>query len=112
MSVRPLLVAGILALSFRQADAIVLCAKPDNGGTFNTNVKIRTTACKPSETQLDPGALGLQGPTGPTGARGLIGPPGPTGPTGAQGLIGPKGPTGPQGLTGPPGPTGPTGPGA
>jgi hypothetical protein len=60
MSVRPLLVAGILALSFRQADAIVLCAKPDNDGTFNTNVKIRTTACKQSETQLDPGALGLQ----------------------------------------------------
>jgi len=87
MNARLLLVAGILALSFQQADAVVLCAEPNQDGTFNTTMKIRT-ACKPSETQLDPGALGLRGPPEPTGLRG---PPGPTGPTGLRGPTGPAG---------------------
>src|SRR4029077_12287331 len=52
------------------AFAVVLCARARPDGTFNTTVKIRT-ACKPGETQLDPGALGLQGPAGPAGP-GLI----------------------------------------
>jgi len=99
MNGRLLLVAGILAFSFQQADAaVVLCAKPNKHGNFNTTVKIRTTACKPSETQLDPGALGLQGPTGVTGAEG---PQGPTGATGPEGIVGRQGPTGPTGPTGP-----------
>ena len=49
----------------------------------------------------------VSGPTGPTGAQGLIGP---TGPTGAQGLKGETGAVGPTGATGPQGLTGPTGP--
>lgn len=60
---------------------------------------------------------GLQaGPTGPSGAPGLIGPTGPTGAVGATGpqgdigLPGNEGPTGAPGATGPTGETGPTGP--
>jgi hypothetical protein len=54
---------GVLALA-RAVDAVVLCARPRANGTFNTAVKIRQT-CLKGETQLDPGALGLQGPPGP-----------------------------------------------
>jgi len=46
------------------------------------------------------GAMGGQGPAGPTGA---------TGPAGATGATGPAGPTGATGATGSPGATGPTG---
>jgi hypothetical protein len=67
------------------------------------------------------GVVGTTGPSGPTGANGLIGPtgiPGPTGQTGSLGATGPSGPTGipgptgqtgSLGATGPSGPTGPTG---
>ena len=51
------------------AGAVVLCAHPRADGTFNTTVKIRE-ACRNSELQLDPLALGLQGPPGPPGLPG------------------------------------------
>ena len=34
-------------------------------------------ACRPRDVQLDPVALGLQGPPGPKGEAGVQGPPGP-----------------------------------
>ena len=48
----------------------------------------------------------IRGPTGPTGATGILGPTGPTGPTGFSGI---QGFTGPTGTSGAPGFTGPTG---
>ena len=42
--------------------------------------------CKRGETQLDPVALGLQGPPGPPGPLGPMGDPGPQGP---PGIVGP-----------------------
>ena len=65
-------------------------------------VKARAT-CKPTETQLDPLALGLSGAQGPPGAQGPMGPQGLAGPLGPQGTTGPQGPQGvqgPQGLVG------------
>lgn len=44
--------------------AVVMCARPRSDGTFKTTIKLRTGTCAPHETQLDPGALGLQGPKG------------------------------------------------
>lgn len=67
-------------------DAVVLCARQKDG-TFNTAVKIRE-ACKTHETQLDPGALGLQGPPGLDGVPGVQGPQGVQGSQGVQGLPG------------------------
>src|SRR5262249_37261604 len=68
----PLLPAFILmGLATLPAGAVSLCAKAKADGSFNTSVKIRT-ACKPGETQLDPGALGLQGPPGPPGGPGIF----------------------------------------
>jgi len=59
-----------------------------------------------SESVVELGQTGPQGPAGPTGARG---PTGPKGNTGATGATGPQGDAGPQGAAGPAGPTGPTG---
>ncbi|WP_052068515.1 tail fiber domain-containing protein [Thalassobacter stenotrophicus] len=59
-----------------------------------------------SESVVELGQTGPQGPAGPTGARG---PTGPKGNTGAAGATGPQGYTGPTGPQGPAGPTGPTG---
>jgi len=62
-------------------------------------------------TQLDI-ILGIEGPTGLTGATGSVGIRGVTGPQGRigyTGVTGPDGVTGPQGATGPDGVTGPTG---
>src|SRR5262245_20231322 len=66
-----LVALALVALTTRPAQAVVLCAKPRSDGTFNTSVRIRE-ACKAGETQLDPGALGLQGPQGPTGPAALL----------------------------------------
>lgn len=57
------------------AHAVVLCARPKADGSFSSTVKIRE-ACRPTETQLDAAALGLQGPPGTTGPTGPSGPPG------------------------------------
>lgn len=61
------------------------------------------------------GAVGAQGPAGPTGIAGATGAAGPTGangamgPTGAAGATGASGPSGANGATGSQGPIGPTG---
>src|SRR5262245_26664995 len=68
-SMRTLLLFALVSLSPLSTHAVVLCAKPKADGSFNTTVMIRA-ACKPRETQLDPAALGLQGPRGPRGAQG------------------------------------------
>lgn len=75
MSGKLLLVTTILVGS-ATVNAVMLCARPKKDGTYSTAVKIRE-ACKPSEAQLDPVALGLQGPGGPEGPAGPAGPPGP-----------------------------------
>ena len=58
-----------LVLCVSTAPAAVLCARQKAGGIFTATVKIRT-ACRPSETPLDPDALGLRGPAGPPGPPG------------------------------------------
>lgn len=93
---------------YSHADAAVLCA-PRSGA-----VSVRE-ACKSTETQLDPVALGLQGPPGPKGDTGDPGPQGPMGLQGEQGPQGDPGLQGPAGLQGPkgdPGMPGPPGPAA
>ena len=55
------------------------------------------------------GATGAQGDIGPIGPQGPAGPTGPKGNTGAAGAVGPAGPTGSKGTTGATGPQGPTG---
>jgi hypothetical protein len=73
MITRVVLMSVLLAAT-AQASA-VLCARPRSDGTFNTSVKLRE-ACKPSEVQLDPVSLGLQGPKGDKGGPGEPGPQG------------------------------------
>ena len=53
-----------------------------------------------SETVIELGQTGPQGPAGPAGPQGATGPTGPQGPTGATGPKGDTGATGPQGPTG------------
>lgn len=89
------LLGGVALLaSASSAEALVLCVNPS--GT----VVVRET-CRPGTAQLDPAAVGLVGPAGPTGPTGPAGPQGPTGPAGAQGPAGPAGPQGPTGAAGP-----------
>src|SRR2546425_4734098 len=56
---------GALVMAFGGARAAVLCTAGSGSGT----VRVRE-ACRPREVQLDPVALGLQGPPGPRGLRG------------------------------------------
>src|SRR5207249_11648692 len=104
---------GALVMGFGGAQATVLCT--DGSGTGTVRVR---EACRRREVQLDPVALGLQGPPGEPGAKGDTGMQGPQGPTGAQGDKGDPGQPGPQGakgdkgdpgLQGPAGPQGPKG---
>lgn len=74
-----MLLVGLLACAWSQAEAAVLCAPQSGEGT----VKVRAS-CKANETLLDPVALGLQGPPGPPGPQG---PPG-TGLTGSVVSVG------------------------
>src|SRR5437660_12362767 len=71
MARRAFVVAILLAVT---SHAAVLCTSGSGSGT----VRVRAT-CRPREVQLDPVALGLQGPTG------AAGPAGPTGQQGPQG---------------------------
>jgi hypothetical protein len=89
-----LLLAGLLAGTWSTTSAAVLCKTPSE------SVKVRDI-CKPREVQLDPTALGLQGPTGPQGPKGDQGDPGAVGPQGTQGAQGPQGNPGPEGPPGP-----------
>ncbi len=74
-------VCGLLAASVVipvTADAVVMCAKVKSStGEIRegTPIKLRTV-CRPNEEQLDPDALGLQGPPGDDGVDGLDGGPG------------------------------------
>src|SRR5262245_52071984 len=82
--------------------AAVLCARARPDGTFNTTIKLRAS-CHAPETQLDPVALGLQGPPGASGspgAAGIQGPKGDKGDEGAQGAPGAQGIPGLQGVKG------------
>ena len=54
-----------------------------------------------SETVVELGQTGPQGPAGPTGPQGAAGPQGATGPAGTKGDTGATGPQGPTGATGP-----------
>jgi cysteine-rich repeat protein len=49
---------GTIPTTTRLPRSAVLCAKPRKDGTFNTSGKIRI-ACKASEAQFDPAALGF-----------------------------------------------------
>jgi len=73
MNHRPLrlMVGSLLLAMCSDAIAGVLCTSKNGTGTL----KLRD-ACRPSELQVDPVALGLRGPPGPTGPEGPQGPPG------------------------------------
>ena len=93
LSMALVLVAG---LTNTPANADVLCK------SRQSVVKVRPK-CKPGETQLDMGALGLQGTPGvkgDPGVQGTMGPPGVTGPQGPQGAAGPQGLPGTPGAAG------------
>lgn len=115
-----LLLLSTAVLTSSDVNAIVLCGRKKlSTGAVAEGATIRLrTACKAAELQLDPVALGLQGPKGDkgdAGPQGLLGPQGPAGsqgqpgpqgvpgPPGQNGSMGPEGPPGPQGLQGPPG---------
>jgi hypothetical protein len=67
------MLALLMALAMAgTAQAVVLCARPRADGTYSTGIKLRET-CKPSETQLDPAELGIQGPPGLPGPQGPAG---------------------------------------
>jgi hypothetical protein len=77
----------VVFMSVTAAHAVVLCAKQRSDGTFNSSFRIRE-ACKSRETELDPVALGLEGPQG---EQGLQGDPGNDGADGVDGAVGPAG---------------------
>src|SRR5207249_8434185 len=97
--------AAAALLVTRGAQAAVLCT--DGSGTGTVRVR---EACRRREVQLDPVALGLQGPPGPAGPQGATGAHGPSGPKGDQGDAGAQGPPGMPGATGDAGMEGPPGP--
>lgn len=79
---------GVLVLGLAApASALVMCARKNREGEVaqGASIKLRD-ACRASEVQIDPIALGLQGPQGPTG---------PQGDPGEDGAPGPQGPSGP-----------------
>ena len=70
-------------------DAAVMCVKTKKGtAKEGAPLKLRATACQANETQVDPVALGLQGPAGAPGAQGTQGVQGTQGNPGAPGLSG------------------------
>ena len=81
----------VLLSSESTSDAIVFCGRKDHAtGSVRdgASIKLRDSACRGSEVQLDPEALGLQGRPGPQGAAGPPGPDGVQGPEGANGKPG------------------------
>ncbi len=66
MRISTLLIGTVLLAA--DAHAMVLCTSSRGSGT----VRVREV-CRANETQLDPVALGLQGPPGTTGTTGAIG---------------------------------------
>jgi hypothetical protein len=68
------------------ADAAVMCTKAKKGAAKEgAPIKLRATACLATEVEVDPVALGLQGPPGSAGVQGA---PGQQGVPGAPGLSG------------------------
>lgn len=67
-------VVVVASLTAGHAEALVLCAAKGKGTAPKEGAapKLRT-ACKAKEVQLDPAALGLQGPQGPAGTNGTDG---------------------------------------
>jgi collagen triple helix repeat protein len=87
---RRIVLVVVLVGIWGRAEAAVLCQK-------NSGVLAVREECKNKETQVDPAAVGLQGPPGPPGPKGDKGDPGPQGPPGSQGEKGEPGPQGPPG---------------
>jgi hypothetical protein len=74
------------------ADAAVMCTKAKKGAAKEgAPIKLRATSCLATEVEVDPVALGLQGPAGAAGAQGN---------QGSQGLQGPPGLSGVEVITG------------
>jgi hypothetical protein len=69
-------------------DAAVMCVKTKKGAAKEgAPIKLRASACLANETEVDPIALGLQGPAGtqgPAGAAGAQGTPGAPGLSGVE----------------------------
>ena len=72
LSAKLLLIAALSVVGIATADALILCV--DSGGNVNA-----VASCKKGWTQLDPIAVGLQGPPGPQGIPGTPGLQGPAG---------------------------------
>src|SRR5437773_10485943 len=72
----------LLVLAVGDARAAVLCTNGSGSGM----VRVRA-ACRPREVQLDPVALGLQGPPGPQGPPGEPGAKGNAGAPGRSGVL-------------------------
>jgi hypothetical protein len=65
------------------ADAAVMCTKTKKGvAKEGAPIKLRATSCLATEVEVDPVALGLQGPAGTAGAQGNQGLQGEQGPPG------------------------------
>ena len=73
------LVLGVLVAAIvvapQLANALVMCGPKKPDGTLREGAPIRLrTVCRSNELQLDPVALGLQGPEGVAGPQGNPGP--------------------------------------
>lgn len=69
------LLVGAFVLTPHVAHSLVMCGPKKPDGTLRDGASIRLrTACRPNELQLDPVALGLQGPEGAAGPQGNPGP--------------------------------------
>jgi hypothetical protein len=73
MVVAVILGVGMASLESSSGAPLVVCKR-------RNAIRLRETACKPKETQLDAAGLGVTGPSGPSGVTGPTGPS--TGPAG------------------------------
>ena len=108
---------GVVHLCFRpveqnESPVFVASSDPDVGcRAHEVSAHVTTTATEgPAGPAGADGAVGPEGPAGPAGADRAVGPEGPAGPAGADGAVGPEGPAGPAGADGAVGPEGPAGP--
>lgn len=79
---RKVLLAVLMVGAWSRVDAAVLCTPKSGQGS----VSVRTE-CKKNEVQLDPAALGLQGPVGAQGQKGDKGDAGLQGPAGPGAVV-------------------------
>ncbi|MFG6199117.1 hypothetical protein [Nonomuraea sp. JJY05] len=108
-----LLTVGGVATASSAAGEVHACvhkktryARIVNPGTKCRKTEERILIGGASQTTIQQGQQGAQGPKGETGPAGPQGPKGEMGPKGPQGLKGATGPQGPKGETGPQGPKG------